>query len=753
MRRKKKQPWNRKENKRVVLRCLAGCLILMITSQGLIAFNESKVHWMDERVSEVSASPDSSLIVAVDSGTGKAGAVDYKGNVVIPFESSVFNPWDGSIIEGGMIQNGSLFWIMKDNKVKIVNDKNEPVISGEYGYLQKTVEDQFIAGQGKLANSASGGGSYTYKKYGVITEQGDVLIPIEYDELRIIEDEKYQGIIREENQTIIRTFYSSGKLEKEVIEVKEADQPAAQETGGTPEGSDSEGGESDQEALGGQGSQGQDEPSQGQADSGMGDVQSQGGTDDGSGDSGENTDSGENAGEPGEGSGDIQDYDGPMEEYEYINRYVDGGNMKLHLEGKVCKLEDEYGNVLVTFEGDRVQETMPVFSNNNQLVIDEGENIYRVYNAKTGVLLCETKSSADCVIAQSLLAFDQGTEYLVKNFNNTEVFRVGKGEHDKFMNSENEKARFIFQLDYFIYQGDKGRTLVTNKGVVIAEDLESIAFNNENRDKESETDQIFICEKKGKYGAYTAGGDKILDFLYKNIEFFKGHEDGLKITETDGKVGVVNYKGQVIIPIEYDNVGYGNSIVDADSTSATRYTILDNVGGENRYFAQKGRDIYYLDEEGKRQEEVRYIKETEQGKNLSDFLSIRETAENSAEYRITGNVLIMDNTYSVSPVFNRSKVITKLDQNKITFLLIDGSSERLGIYEYYYGDFTLMGYQHWFWHLWMISSRIALLLLLAFVVMVIPAADISDSFYFFRKRVMKKIRRKRYKNGRETGTD
>lgn len=733
MRQRRKLPWNRKENKRKVLRCLSICLIFMIASQGLIIFNEKQVHWMEERVSDVSTEADSSLIVAVDAGTGKAGAVDYKGNVIIPFESSIFNPWDGSIIDGGMLRLGPLFWIMKDNRVTVVNDKNEPVIDGNYGYLQKTIEDQFIAGQGKIANSVTGGGVYTYKKYGVITEQSEVVIPIEYDELQLIDNEKYQGVIKEEARIITRTFYSNGNLEKESVEEIETELAQnPEEIDNSEESEPVHEDEHNDSSIESNASDGDD------AGEPEGTVDNEEGTD--------NID-GESAGEQTE----IQDYDGPIQDYEYINRYVDGENMKLHLEGAVCKLEDEYGNVLVTFEGDRVEETMPIFSNENQLVIDERENMYQIYNANTGSLLCETKSAADCIISQSLLAYDQGTEYVVKNFSNTEIFRIHKGPDDEFMNSKNEKARFIFQMDYFIYQGDEGRTLITNKGVVIAEGLESIAYNNENREKEEETDQIFICEKNGKYGAYTAGGNKILDFLYKNIEFFNGHEEGLKITDTNGNVGIVNYKGQIIIPIEYDNVGYGSRIVDADSSSATTYTILDNESNDNRYFAQKGRNIYYLNDEGERQEEVRYIKESEKGKNVSDFLSLRELSENPLEYRATGDVLIMDNAYSLSPVFHRSEVVTKLDRNKITFLLIDGSSERLGIYEYYYGDFSLMGYQHWFWVLWMLSSRAAVLFILVFLCMVIPVENISDSFYFFRQHLKREFQRKGYKNGKKTG--
>lgn len=694
----------------------------MVISQTIIRYNGSKVIWLDKKVSDAYPAGDEALIVAVDAKTGKAGVVNFQGETVIPFESSTLDPWDGSIIRGGMYSEGNLYWVIKNKKITVVNEKNKVVIPEKYGYLKKTQEDQFIAGTGELSGSAVNG-AYTYKKYGVITEKDEVLIPIEYDNIVQQDDKKYIGTIEEDTRTIKRTFYASGNLEKEEIEDKQTEtQPDVQEDIGqdaeipnVSEAAETPEGGTEPEQQEGTGQEGETQPE-------------------------------ESASEKEEGNSEIQDYDGPELEYEYVNYYEEGNGVRLHLAKMTCTLEDEEGNVLFTFEGDRVKDTMPVFSNTGQLVIDEGEKTYRVYNAKTGALLCDLKREADCIITPELLAYDQGTEYIVKNFNNTELFRIAKPDGDHFLNSQKEKARFVFQTSYFIYQGDDGRTLVTNKGVVIADQLDSISYNDENRSKVNETDQVFICERKGKYGAFTAAGDKILDFSYENIEFLAGHVDALRVMEKKGRNGVVNYQGQVIIPLEYDSVGYGNTIMDADNSSLTQYFLLDAEDAKNRYYGQKGRAIYYLDEEGKKEGEAKYLKEQEKSRDLNDFLAWGEISENPKLFSTTGNVPIMDNAYSAGGIrYGRSSIEFRREQSKVTFLLIDEYSERLGFSEYYPGDFTLMGYQHILWYFWMVSSRLFLLALILWAAVAIPYDVLADEIYFFRKNMKKKIRKRKGK--------
>lgn len=700
-------------------------LILLLLSQTLLQINDRNIHWLEGRYSDVALSDSGELIVVVDGKTGLAGALDLDGNVVIPIENSVFDPWTGALING-LKQSGSLFWTIRDNKVGIVNQKNEVVIPSEYGYLEKSQEDQFIAGTGQIS-SAAGSGAYTHQKYGVITESGKTVIPLEYDSLRLMIDGRYEGSIEEDTRTIHRTFYSSGNLEFEEILEKGSEVRDEEEASEDTEAADEESpqtedaGSPEKETL---------ETKAGQEDAG--------GTGPEVG-----TEEPEEPGEPkkeqlentpqepvGEDNG-IQDYEGPGQS-DVVNYFTEGEGVKIHLNGTVCTLEDAYGKVLAEFEGNRVEAGMPVFAQKDQLVIDEGEEFYRVYQASTGALVCDVKKEADCIITPHLIAYEQGDDYVIKNYNNTEIFRTAKGTDDQFLNSPNEEARFIFKESYFAYQGEEGRTLVTNSGVVIAERLSSISFNDENNDKENAEDKIFICERDGSYGAFNAAGDRILDFAYENIEFFNGHKSGLRVTKDHSHVGIVDYGGEIIIPLEYESVGYGSYIEEADGTAIVEYELLNTKA--DSYYGKTGDSIFYLDEEGKKTGEVRYVKSTESGRDLNDFLSGRHAQEAPQEYRTTGNILIMDNTYSAGWGFGRSTIYKDVEKNRIRFLLFDEKNGRMGVREYYYGDFTLMGYQHWFWYGWLLSSRFFAVLFLAYLLMRIPYEDISDWFYFWRKR-------------------
>ena len=776
--------FQKKSYHRLIKRVIAVCLICMLASQCGIWINRSKITWFDKKVSNVVTDENSSLIIATSSENGKAGALNYEGEVVLPFESTIFDPWNGELIKDGMYHDGNLFWVISDRKVGIVNEKNETVIPQEYGFLQKTQENQFIAGTGELSNAGSGGGYYAYKKYGVITESGETLIPLEYDSLTMSDDGGYIGVIQEDTRTVTRYFFESGNLNKEKIQERETESEtekipdeSSTEEGETEVQSGSEGGEtevqSDSESSQRESQNGTDGSTE-TTDNADNAAEGTGGSENGQTESG-NSSGNEEEGSTGDsadsqtddngetenretsdtdaaeaGNMDIQDYDGAVGNYDGVNRYVEGGDRRLRIFKGTCTLEDKDGNIILTFEGARTENVdMPVFTQDNKLLIDTDDTFYRVYNAGDATLLCDVGAETDCIITSELITYDDGKDYVVKNYQNRELFRIGKGDKDRFFNSSNEKSRFIFQNSYFVYQGDKGRTLVTNSGVVVAEYLDSILYNDENNTKAKETERVFICERNGKYGAFTAGGDKILDFIYDDIEFFNGHVDALRITDKKGLVGVANYQGQEIIPIEYDNVGYGKTIYAADSRNSKNYTILSDGGQESWYFGQKGNDIYYLDDEGNQLQKVRYVMEEEKGNDLSDYVLMHNIPENPVSYRITGNQAVMDNTYSMGLAFSRSKIVTKIEQSDVTFLLVDNLSEKLGIYKYNYGTITLTGYQHLFWQIWHAASRLVLILLLLVLFSGICYTEVVDSFYFWRKKTAQRLKQKR---GRKDGT-
>lgn len=668
----------------------------------------------------MSLSSSGDLICVVDTENRLAGAIDRKGKIVIPIKNSTFDPWTGEVIKG-LRQNGNLFWTIEEDKVGIVNEKNEVVIPRNYGYLEKGHENQFVAGKGDKSNVVSGGGVYIHKKYGVIDENETEIIPFEYDSMEVLEDDCYQGVIETNTERITRTFYSNGAVKKE--ETKKLEEDNADENTVTKDSSENP--STDTTAN----SESTDNQENSGADNQTSTTESSGNQPDTAGGS---------EGAPAREDSGIEDYDGPATETGIFNYYNEGNGSQIHLEGTKCTLENENGNVLAEFEGDRVENSMPVYAKASKLVIDNQEKFYRIYNALTGALLCDVSRESDCILTDELLAYESDGYYIVKNFNNVELFRVEKGKNDKFLNSADEKARFIFRNSYFVYQADTGRTLITNVGVVIAQGLDSVSFNDENSTKENDESKIYICEKNGKYGAFNAAGDRILNFEYENIEFFNGPSDVLRVTQKKDQVGIVDYTGKVIIPLEYESVGYGNRIAEASDKTVVEYLLLSN--GLDQYYGKVGNRIYYLDDEGNRTEEVRYVRTEQKGRDINDYLSLGEAAESPEEYRTTGNVLVMDNCYVSGLFFGRSEIYQKVEREIIQFLLVDAKNERIGIYTHHVGNFTMMGYQHLFWYGWMVSSRLAAILFVLWIFCSIRYEDISDAWYFFRQK-QKKMRR------------
>lgn len=736
--RKKFKFWKKHSSHGLVRSLLSICLVLMIFSQLVLTYNRMQIKWSDQKVINVMAEDSGELIIATDLDTNKAGAMNYQGETVIPFENSVFNPWTGEVITEGLHSEKGLYWIIQDGKVGIVNAENKVIIPREYGYLERGLENHFIAGTGTMTEVVIDGGQYLDKKYGVIAEENKILIPLEYDELSAQEDNSYRAVIYEETKTITRIFRSDGTLKDErekLIETEDVDdtgesdstdeagerneieteteaetgtEPVTEETSETDNEDSSVAAQTDQSETSKEtesvSEEGQNETSK------EDETQTQRNDDEASEEeSGQGTEGGE---------ADIQEYESSEESYTIQEKYNDGKERTIHYDSGVTRLEvKELNNVLAEFPGIRTPDVNePVFSDDEKLVLDNWEDYYSVYSARDGQLLCSVESETDYQYSGELLAFLEDGVYSIKNLDNRVLFTAEAGEEDRFMNSALEKPRFVFQEEYFVYQSDTGRTLVNNQGVVIAEELDVIYYNNDNWEEEEDDNKIFICEKDDKFGAFSITGEKVLDFIYDNAEYFTGHVKGLRITDDKGKIGVTDNKGNLMIPIEYDNVGYGTSIQGADSQQVETYTLLDQEGQNDRYYGQKGNEIYYLDESGKVVSRVQYVARQEKsGGGFFDLLTFKKHLENRILYRITGNQKVMCNAFGNGFAYRRIQLESKLSGRGITFVCIDTLSGRVGIFEYVYGSFGLMGYQQELFHVWLISSRLFLFLLIFFV--------------------------------------
>ena len=95
--------------------------------------------------------------------------------------------------------------------------------------MKRAQEDQFIAGTGQISNVVMDGGSYTHKSYGVISESGETVIPLDYDSVKLQDDGKYVAVAEENTRLITRTFFANGNLDKEEIEEKTSEELPAEE--------------------------------------------------------------------------------------------------------------------------------------------------------------------------------------------------------------------------------------------------------------------------------------------------------------------------------------------------------------------------------------------------------------------------------------------------------------------------------------------------------------------------------------------
>lgn len=128
-------------------------------------------------------------------------------------------------------------------------------------------------------------------------------------------------------------------------------------------------------------------------------------------------------------------------------------------------------------------------------------------------------------------------------------------------------------------------------------------------------DSILKVQKDGKYGLINIDGNVVLPCEYDSITVLKGVKNSI-ITKKDSKVGLVNSKGTEVIPVEYDEIqavtsdyldGYivknseGNyGVISPEGKVALEcsYEKIDNIKDGNKYIVKSEGKWKVLAEDG-----------------------------------------------------------------------------------------------------------------------------------------------------------
>jgi hypothetical protein len=121
-----------------------------------------------------------------------------------------------------------------------------------------------------------------------------------------------------------------------------------------------------------------------------------------------------------------------------------------------------------------------------------------------------------------------------------------------------EKGRTIIPFEFEELRPFDGQATTTAKknsnfGIIDFKNKELIPFENDEI-YSNKSSQIFIVKQKDKFGLYNKDGNKIIDFVFEDLQPCYYDEDNKFIVKSKGKYGIIDIKGKEIIPNEFDEI-------------------------------------------------------------------------------------------------------------------------------------------------------------------------------------------------------
>lgn len=241
-----------------------------------------------------------------------------------------------------------------------------------------------------------------------------------------------------------------------------------------------------------------------------------------------------------------------LEKFEGIQ--VIGTNINstyLPYEKSVLKYEKNGKYGLVDFEGNRI--TKPIYEEIASVKDKEGE-ILAKKKGKYGVIN------------------NKGVELIPFEYDEIEADRYYDNGYEKagYIVKKKKEKEFIYRCGYINSNWEK--TIKTEYTAI-------------NRILDIDSGDVYlIAAKEGQYGLFR-NGDKKIEFEYQALNYNK--DTNLLSAEKNGRSGVINLEGKVIVPIEYSNIRFNGTYISAKQDSEEIYYNSKGEKVENGYTGMK----------------------------------------------------------------------------------------------------------------------------------------------------------------------
>lgn len=249
---------------------------------------------------------------------------------------------------------------------------------------------------------------------------------------------------------------------------------------------------------------------------------------------------------------------------------------------------DEFGKLVLPLEYDFIeqpstwsnyaniylatkQDNITVFDENVKVIPTEGIASYWDWDGNLFVANKENKVGLIDYSGKQTIPFLYDTLYNEHSVPRISGFIAKKDGIYGFVSCKNEfiqpfKYNYIYALNggYSVYIDQNNKAGIYDEGgnIMIPFEYEAIYstwYNNHLTKEFPSNIDIFIVEKEGKIGTINNKNDVIIPIIYDGLSGWVEYGPEAHFVKNNDKYGIISHKGDIIIPIEYDYVGLPQS--------------------------------------------------------------------------------------------------------------------------------------------------------------------------------------------------
>lgn len=285
--------------------------------------------------------------------------------------------------------------------------------------------------------------------------------------------------------------------------------------------------------------------------------------------------------------------------------------------------------------------------------------------------LLKSDSISNNLVSTNYFLFNKNNKWGVID-NNAKIV-IEPTYDDAIIIPDSKKDIFICTYNTNYDEGTYQTKVLNSKGKEIFTEYDKvIALENYDENKNLWYEEnVLLVQKDEKYGLINFDGNKILDLDYDNIYTLKGVKKSL-ITEKDGKKGLVDNLGQIVVENNYDEI-----------KSLGKDTKLYIVKSDNKYGIEGILDCKYEDIKAINNKEIFCVKESGKLKVINKELETVFTEKFDSIETIKDNIVVYkyNKKYCAYDIENSKKLSKTYKELKYTAndLLIAKTSSNYGI--------------------------------------------------------------------------